>query len=287
MTTARNASPSHIATPVRYHVPGVISHVHRAVLHELPLLAQPGAARTVLTELNTQAAIYGVHLHAVVIRKYCYDLLLSHASAARTADFLCLANRLISSKLRPKEWKCTFWNGDRPGIDLVTDDPESCGDKLLELLGDADQQLLSGLLAGLAAGSDRVEAAAEQGPVVLAQVAVGWKPAPSRARKLMSRFVQRLRAGLDRLFEARNSHKTHQAQQVPGSMDETPADPPRRRRPRFHGLLPKLRSSLVAAWEVFQHRYHTAATSLKAQTTLALDLGFPKHCLGTPIPTPD
>lgn len=268
-----------INLPVRYHVPGVISHAQRAVLHFQPLLGTPGGPQAVLRILKQQAAVYGVGLMAVVVRADRYDMLLSHRSAVSTGDFLCVANRSISGALRPKTWSSTFWNGDRPGIDLVTEEPGACAGKLLELLSVADAALLRQLEKGLAAEQDEIEVHSTTGPVLLAYV---QGPTPRR-RKQRKEFVRQVREGLARQFVAQKGSESPEASRLPGSSGATPLH---RRRPRFFGLVEALRDALTTSWLDFQLAYRTAAKRLKNHKPRLTFLGFPSHCFGPPVPTP-
>lgn len=266
---------------VRYHVPGVISHVQRIVLQHQQVFASPGGAETVLAELNRQAAGHGVRLLAVVIRRDRYDALIAHTSAKGTGRFLCMANKLISSRLRPKEWTCTLWDGDRPGVDLATDQPAVWADKLADLLQGADVGLLDAVASGLAQGSE-VRVRTDRGPVLLVQVL-----GPVRqAREKAAAFFDQARERVERML---TSEKTLPFPATPGMPGDRQGPAParlRRRLPNLTALLPEALAALQRAWSTFQLNYRAAAEKLKNYTGTLSHLGFPRHCFGPPVPTP-
>lgn len=268
-----------VSMPVRHHVPGTVSHVRRAVLHHQSLFADPNAAQYVLDELYLQARIHDVELHAVVVRPDRYDILVSHTSARSTARFLCVANKAISGTLRPKSWSSTFWNGDRPGIDLVTREPEVMADKLLELLHGADRGLAEALLTELEGGPGDACARADVGPVLLVRVtALKGRTARDR-RAFVGRVCEGLRAMLGEKIDDQSS-----VTGMPGS--EEPAPSPRRRRPRLFGHLPATLTTMAQVWLRFQRAYRQAAERLRDLKPIVSALGFPNHSLGPPVPTP-
>lgn len=276
------SDPQKQTSPARYHVPGVVSHIHRTVLQSQPMFAKPGAVDVVLGVLNHQATIHSVHLHAVVVRRDSYDALISHTSAKKTARFLCVANKMISKLLRPGDWTCTFWNGDRPGIDLVTPEPEAWADKVLALLDGAAEPLLAGLRSALRDEVGTFRAESQAGPVLVVQV-TGWS---GGLRERGARFVRRVREGLTELHSTGKDASPHGVTGSPGDRDAPRQPSPRRRGPRFFGLHSTTRSALERAWRAFQLTYRQAAEKLQVLKDPLTELGFPHHCFGPPVPTP-